>query len=139
MCCALGFVLWSFVGMLGPVDQQSRNSASPLIAKVQRLSSRDLALENDYLLQENKILRRKLGSRVPLTEADRRVLVKYGLRIRDRTRGGHFHRQARNAPGLASSAEATEMDFRQPGQSPGTSSQIPGHRSADCTPGRGEW
>jgi len=43
-----------------------------------------LALENDYLLQENKILRQKLGSRVPLTEADRRVLVKYGLRTRDR-------------------------------------------------------
>jgi hypothetical protein len=36
------------------------------------------------LRQENKILHRKLGSRVPLTEADRRVLLKYGLRIRDR-------------------------------------------------------
>lgn len=46
--------------MLGPVDQQSRHSANPLIAKVQRLFSRDLALENDYLRQENKILRRKL-------------------------------------------------------------------------------
>jgi len=77
-------MLWSLIGMLGPVDQQSRNSANPLIARVQRLFSRDLALENDYLRQENKILRRKLGSRVPLTEADRRVLVKYGLRIRDR-------------------------------------------------------
>ena len=70
--------------MLGSVDQQSQSSANPLLAKIQRLFSRDLALENDYLRQENKILRRKLGSRVPLTEADRRILVKYGLRIKDR-------------------------------------------------------
>ena len=75
---------WGLIGMLGPVDQQSRNAANPLVAKIQRLFSRDLALENDYLRQENKILRSKLGSRVPLTEADRRVLVKYGLRIRNR-------------------------------------------------------
>src|SRR5512142_2499404 len=70
--------------MLGSVDQQSRNSANPLLARIQRLFSRDLALENDYLRQENRILRSKLGSRVPLTEADRRVLVKYRLRIKDR-------------------------------------------------------
>ena len=66
------------------MNQQARNSANPLIAKIQRLFSRDLALENDYLRQENRILRSKLGSRVPLTEADRRVLVKYGLRIKHR-------------------------------------------------------
>jgi putative transposase len=63
---------------------QSHYSANPLIAKVQQLFSRDLALENDCLRQENKILRSKLGARVPLTEADRRLLVKYGLRIKDR-------------------------------------------------------
>jgi hypothetical protein len=44
------------------------------MAKVQQLFSRDLALENDYLRQENKILRSK---RVPLTKADRRVLAQY--------------------------------------------------------------
>jgi hypothetical protein len=43
-------------------------------------------LENDYLRQENKILRSKLGVRVPLTEADRRVLVQLGLRIRTQLR-----------------------------------------------------
>jgi hypothetical protein len=48
--------------MLAPVDQQSRNSADPLLAKIQRLFSRDLALENDYLRQENRILRSKAGS-----------------------------------------------------------------------------
>ena len=53
--------------MLSSMDQQSRHSANPLLAKIQRLFSRDLALENDYLRQENRILRRKLGSRVPLS------------------------------------------------------------------------
>ena len=77
-------MLWSLIGLLGPVDQQPRNSANLLIAKIQRLFRRDLALENDFLRQENRILRSKLGSRVPLTEADRRVLVKYGLRIKAR-------------------------------------------------------
>jgi len=59
-------------------------SANPLITKLQQLFSRDLALENDYLRQENKILRSKLGARLSLTEADRRILVKCGLRIKAR-------------------------------------------------------
>ena len=70
--------------MFGPVNQQFQHSANLLIARIQRLFSRDLAMENDYLRQENRILRSKLGPRVPLTEADRRVLVKYGLRIKAR-------------------------------------------------------
>jgi hypothetical protein len=70
--------------MLGPVEPQSRNSANPLIVKVKRFFNRDLVLENDYLRQENQILRRKLGSCGPLIEADRRVLVHYGLRIKNR-------------------------------------------------------
>ncbi len=41
-------------------------------------------MENDFLRQENRILRSKLGKRVPLTDKDRRILVKYGLRIRER-------------------------------------------------------
>lgn len=52
--------------------------------KVRQLFSRDLALENDYLRQENRILRRKLGPRPALTEAERRILMNYGLRIKDR-------------------------------------------------------
>ena len=70
--------------MLSLMNSSSQHSANPLIAKVQQLFSRDLALENDYLRQENKILRSKLGARVPLTEADRSILVQYGLRIKDR-------------------------------------------------------
>jgi hypothetical protein len=43
------------------------------------------APKSDRLLgQENKILRSKLGVRVPLSETDRRILVKYGLRIKAR-------------------------------------------------------
>jgi hypothetical protein len=34
--------------------------------------------------RKNKILRSKFGTRVPLTEADRRILVKYGLKIKAR-------------------------------------------------------
>jgi predicted nuclease with RNAse H fold len=75
------------------MNRNPHHSANPLIAKVRQLFSGDLALENDYLRQENKILR-KLGARVPLTEADRRILVKYGLRIKDRLAEVNFHRQA---------------------------------------------
>jgi putative transposase len=61
-------------------------SINPLMAKIRSLFQRDLALENDYLRQENKILRSKFGSRVPLTDADRRILVRFGLRIKDSLR-----------------------------------------------------
>jgi putative transposase len=70
--------------MLPLMNSNCRNSANPLVAKVQQLFSHDLALENDYLRQENKILRSKFGTRVLLTEADRRILVKYGLKIKAR-------------------------------------------------------
>jgi len=61
-----------------------RNTVAPLITRIQKLFSEDLARENDFLYQENKILRSKLCRRVPLTEADRRTLVRYGLPIKDR-------------------------------------------------------
>src|ERR1022692_4534481 len=61
-----------------------RRSAAPLITTIQKLFSEDLAKENDFLRQEKKILRSKLGRRVPLTEADRRTLVRYGLSIKER-------------------------------------------------------
>ena len=57
--------------------------AAPLIARIQKFFSGDLAKENDSLRQENKILRSKLGNRVPLTESDRRISVRYGLPIED--------------------------------------------------------
>ena len=96
------------------MNSSSRNSANPLIAKIAQLFSRDLALENDYLRQENKILRSKLGARVPLTESDRRILVKYGLRIRARLAAVISVAKARDAAGLEPSAETEEMDLREP-------------------------
>ena len=54
------------------------------MARIQKLFNKDLAAENDYLRQENRILRSKFEKRVPLTDSDRRTLVKYGLRIKDR-------------------------------------------------------
>jgi hypothetical protein len=39
--------------------------AAPLITRIQKLFSEDLAKENDFLYQENRILRNKLGRRVP--------------------------------------------------------------------------
>ena len=44
-------------------------TAAPFITTIQKLFSEDLAKENDFVRQENKILRSKLGKRVPLTEA----------------------------------------------------------------------
>ena len=59
------------------------DSADLLLAKIKNLFNRDLALQNDYLRQENKILRSKLGKRVALNDREHKLLVKYGLRIKD--------------------------------------------------------
>ena len=62
----------------------SKINAHPLRLQIQKLFQKDLAWENDYLRQEDRILRSKFEKRIPLTDADRRTLVKYGMRIRDR-------------------------------------------------------
>ena len=59
-------------------------SALPLIRKLQALFSHDFTAELEYVQQENRILRSKFGRRVPLTDADRRILVRYGIRIKHR-------------------------------------------------------
>jgi len=66
--------------MDGILSQQ----ATQFITGIGRLFKSRIALENAFLRQENKILRGKLGKRVPLTEAERAVLVRYGLPIKDR-------------------------------------------------------
>ena len=59
-------------------------SALPLIRKLQAVFSHNLFAELEYVQQENRILRSKFGHRVPLTDADRSILVRYGMRIKHR-------------------------------------------------------
>jgi hypothetical protein len=46
--------------MLWPMTRNPHHSANLLVEKLQQLFNRGLAWENDYLRQENKILRSKL-------------------------------------------------------------------------------
>ena len=60
-------------------------SPEPLVTKVHRLFNRDLAAENDFLRAENRVLRELIPDKRPhLTDRHRRMLVKYGMRIKDR-------------------------------------------------------
>jgi transposase len=66
------------------------DSADLFIAKNGALFNRELALHNDYLRQENKILRSKLGKRVPLNESERNIVEP--IKIDRRTLpAGAFH------------------------------------------------
>jgi len=117
--------------MLSPMNSSSQNSANPLIAKVQQLFSRDLVLENDYLRQENRILRSKLGARVPLTETDRRILVKYGLRIKDRLAEVISIAQPATLLAWNRRQKRSKWTFQN-------ASAKAGRRSSHCPPGRRE-
>ncbi|MHC4963196.1 MAG: helix-turn-helix domain-containing protein [Planctomycetota bacterium] len=47
----------------------------PIIATITRLLCRELTLQNDYLLRENKILKSKVEKRITFTDEERRTLV----------------------------------------------------------------
>jgi len=51
----------------------------PLIAAVTRLLCRELTLQNEYLRQENRILKSKLKKRISFTDDERRTLVEAAL------------------------------------------------------------
>jgi len=53
---------------------------NPLIAETE--TSADFAAMLDFILVENRILRKNIGKRVPLTDDDRRMLVKYGIPVK---------------------------------------------------------
>ena len=58
---------------------------NPLLMQIQKLFSKDLAMENDFLRTENKVLRELLPDKRPkLKEKHRRMLVRYGMRIKHR-------------------------------------------------------
>ena len=54
-------------------------SSLPVIATVVRLLCRELTLQNEYLLAENKILKSKIKGRIRFTDDDRRSLVDAAL------------------------------------------------------------
>jgi putative transposase len=51
----------------------------PLIATVARLLCRELTLQNEYLRQENKILKSRIKKRISFTDDERRTLVDAAL------------------------------------------------------------
>ena len=51
----------------------------PLVATVARLLCRELTLQNEYLRQENKVLRSKVKSRIRFSDEERRSLVDTAL------------------------------------------------------------
>src|SRR5437899_2218359 len=108
-------------------------STNPLIAKIHQLFSRDLALENDFLRQENRILRSKLPTRVAPHRSRPAGSRPIWLAHQGSACGGYFHRQARNSSGLEPPPEAKEMDLQQRSGKARTTSQIGGHRSLDCS------
>ena len=59
-------------------------SSDLLIAQIHNLFNHEAGMENDFLRLENRILRSKIGKRVPLNDYERSMLVRFGLRIKDR-------------------------------------------------------
>ncbi|MHC4638573.1 MAG: integrase core domain-containing protein [Planctomycetota bacterium] len=51
----------------------------PIIATITRLLCRELTLQNEYLSQENKILKSKINKRIVFTEDERRTLVEAAM------------------------------------------------------------
>ena len=51
----------------------------PIIATVTRLLCRELTLQNEYLCNENKILKSKINKRIVFTEDERRTLVESAM------------------------------------------------------------
>ena len=51
----------------------------PLIATVTRLLCRELTLQNEYLRQENKMLKSKIKKRISFTDDERRTLLDAAL------------------------------------------------------------
>jgi hypothetical protein len=51
----------------------------PIIATITRLLCRELTLQNEYIRQENKILKSKIKKRIVFTDDERRTLVEAAL------------------------------------------------------------
>jgi hypothetical protein len=62
-----------------PSDQPTKWLGLPVIATIARLLCRELALQNEYLRLENKILKSKVKGRIRFTDDERRSLVDAAL------------------------------------------------------------
>jgi hypothetical protein len=51
----------------------------PIIATITRLLCRELTLQNEYIRQENKLLKSKIKKRIVFTDDERRVLVEAAM------------------------------------------------------------
>ncbi|MCF7954361.1 MAG: hypothetical protein K9M75_01030 [Phycisphaerae bacterium] len=62
-------------------DQNVANKwlSIPIIATITRLLCRELTLQNEYLLRENKILKSKISKRITFTDEERRALVESAM------------------------------------------------------------
>ena len=63
------------------MNQKAANKwlSVPIIATVTRLLCRELTLQNEYLLRENKILKSKINKRIVFTDDERRTLVESAM------------------------------------------------------------
>jgi hypothetical protein len=62
-------------------NQQSANKwlSIPIIATITRLLCRELKLQNEYLRQENKLLKSKITKHIIFTDDERRTLVEAAM------------------------------------------------------------
>jgi len=64
------------------VESEGQPGGLPVIAIVARLLCRELTLENEYLREENRILKSKLPGRLRFTDEERRSLLQSPARPR---------------------------------------------------------
>jgi urease accessory protein UreF len=67
--------------MVRTSDQTAANKwlSIPIIATITRLLCRELTLQNEYLRQENKLLKSKIKKRLVFTDDERRTLVEASM------------------------------------------------------------
>ena len=67
--------------MENTANQKAANKwlSIPIIATITRLLCRELTLQNEYLRQENKILKSKIKKRISFTDDERRTLVESAM------------------------------------------------------------
>jgi hypothetical protein len=81
------FARFARPSILSSMDSNSQNSAKSPITKIEQCCRLDLNLESDNLRQKKQDSAQELRISMPLSEADRRILVQHEPRTRDRLAG----------------------------------------------------